>query len=70
MNPETLDRWTNDVINEVFIAVMESRPLAQERYEADVNLKQVPFAEAEQALGTVVGLIERQGIFPLRFPTN
>jgi hypothetical protein len=44
---------------------MESWPLAQKRYEADGNLSAVSFAEAEQALKTVVGLLDQQGIFPL-----
>jgi hypothetical protein len=49
---------------------MESWPLARERYEADGNLKQVPFSEAEAALKSVTGLIERQSIFPLQFPAT
>jgi hypothetical protein len=48
---------------------MENWPQARERYETDASLRNVPFDEAEHALKTVVGLIEKQGIFPLEFPT-
>ncbi|HYG34822.1 MAG TPA: nucleotidyl transferase AbiEii/AbiGii toxin family protein [Clostridia bacterium] len=37
---------------------MENWNLTRERYEADASLKVVPFAEAEHALATVVGLLE------------
>jgi len=47
---------------------MECWPLARERYEADANLRVVPFAEAEEALKVVVGLFESRGVFPLTFP--
>jgi hypothetical protein len=43
---------------------------ARERYETEVSLRRVPFDEAEQALITVVGLREKQGIFPLEFPAT
>ena len=49
---------------------MESWPLARASYETDRSLDSVTFAEAEQALKTVVGLIEGRGIFPLEFPTT
>jgi len=49
---------------------MEDWPLARQRYEADASLRTVPFSEAEQALKVVVGLIEKQGIFPLAFPAT
>ncbi len=49
---------------------MENWTLARERYEADSHLRSVPFAEAEQALKTVAGLLDHQGIFPLQFPTT
>ena len=41
-----------------------------ERYETDASLRNVLFDEAEHALKTVVGLLEKQGIFPLEFPTT
>ena len=47
---------------------MESWALAHERYDADGSLTAVPFAQAEQALKTVIGLLTQQGIFPLQFP--
>jgi Nucleotidyl transferase AbiEii toxin, Type IV TA system len=47
---------------------MESWPLARERYEADTNLRRVPFLEVEQALKVLVDLFESQGVFPLQFP--
>lgn len=43
---------------------------ARERYETDKSLVNVSFDEAERALKIVVGLIEKQGIFPLEFPTT
>ncbi len=49
---------------------MEDWSLARGRYEVDRSLQNVSFGEAEQALTIVVGLIERQGIFPLEFPTT
>jgi hypothetical protein len=49
---------------------MESWSQARERYETDASLRNVLFDEAEHALKTVVGLIEKQGIFPLEFPTT
>ena len=47
---------------------MEDWPLARARYEADGSLAKVPFAEAEQALKTVAGLLDQQKIFPLNYP--
>ena len=47
---------------------MEDWPLARARYEADGSLAKVPFAEAEHALKTVVGLLGQQKIFPLNYP--
>jgi len=47
---------------------MEDWPLARVRYEADGSLAKVPFAEAEHALKTVVGLLDQQKIFPLNYP--
>ena len=44
---------------------MEDWPQARVRYEADGSLAMIPFAEAEQALKTVVGLLEQQMIFPV-----
>ena len=49
---------------------MENWSQARERYEADKSLDRVSFDEAEHALKTVVGLIEKQEIFPLEFPTT
>ena len=49
---------------------MENWSLVRERYETDRSLGKVSFDEAEQALKIVVELIERQGIFPLHFPTT
>ena len=49
---------------------MENWSQARERYETDKSLNRVSFDEAEHALKTVVGLIEKQGIFPLEFPTT
>jgi hypothetical protein len=49
---------------------MENWSLARERYEADRSLVNVPFDEAESAVKTVVGLLEKQGIFPLEFPVT
>lgn len=49
---------------------MENWLPARERYETDLNLRKVSFDEAEQALKVVVGLIEKQGIFPLEFPAT
>jgi hypothetical protein len=49
---------------------MENWSQARERYETDKSLVNVSFDEAEHALKTVVGLIEKQGIFPLEFPTT
>ena len=49
---------------------MENWSQARERYETDASLRNVSFDEAEHALKTVVGLIEKQGIFPLEFPTT
>jgi hypothetical protein len=49
---------------------MENRSQARERYEADTSLDRVSFDEAERALAIVVGLIEKQRIFPLEFPTT
>ncbi len=49
---------------------MENWPQARERYETDVSLRNVPFDEAEHALKTVVGLLEKQGVFPMEFPTT
>ncbi len=49
---------------------MENWSQARERYEADKSLDRVSFDEAEHALKTIVGLIEKQGIFPLEFPTT
>jgi len=49
---------------------MENWSQARERYETDKSLDKVSFDEAEHALKTVVGLIEKQGIFPLEFPTT
>ena len=49
---------------------MENWPQAHERYETDASLRNVPFDEAEHALKTVVGFIEKQGIFPLEFPAT
>ena len=46
---------------------MEDWPQARVRYEADGSLAMVPFAEAEQALKTVVGLLEQQKIFPVEY---
>ena len=47
---------------------LEHWPQARERYEADASLAKVSFAEAENSLKTVVGLLEGQGIFPLEYP--
>ena len=47
---------------------MESWALAHERYDADGSLRAVPFAQAEHALKTVIGLLDQQEIFPLKFP--
>jgi len=49
---------------------MENWSQVRERYETDKSLDRVSFDEAEHALKTVVGLIEKQGIFPLEFPTT
>jgi hypothetical protein len=49
---------------------MDNWSQARERYETDASLRNVPLDEAERALKTVVGLIEKQGIFPLEFPTT
>jgi len=49
---------------------MENWSQARERYETDKSLDRVSFDEAEHALKTVVGLIEKQGIFPLEFPAT
>ena len=49
---------------------MENWSQARERYETDRSLVNVPFDEAEQALKIVVGLIEKQGVFPLEFPVT
>ncbi|HVU08077.1 MAG TPA: nucleotidyl transferase AbiEii/AbiGii toxin family protein [Verrucomicrobiae bacterium] len=49
---------------------MENWSQARERYETDRSLVNVSFDEAEQALKIVVGLIEKQGVFPLEFPTT
>jgi hypothetical protein len=49
---------------------MENWSQARERYETDASLRKVPFDEAEHALKTVVGFIEKQGIFPLEFPAT
>jgi hypothetical protein len=49
---------------------MQGWPLVRERYEANSDLRNVPFAEAEQALTTVAGLLKDQGIFPLDFPVD
>jgi hypothetical protein len=49
---------------------MENWSQARERYETDKSLVNISFDEAEHALKTVVGLIEKQGIFPLEFPTT
>jgi hypothetical protein len=46
---------------------MENWPLARQRYETDRSLVHVPFDEAESALKSVVGLLDRQGLFPLEF---
>ena len=47
---------------------MEDWALAHERYRADGILRAIPFAQAEQALRTVAGLLEEERIFPLNFP--
>ena len=47
---------------------MEDWTLARARYEADGSLAKVPFAAAEQALETVVRLLDEQKIFPLNYP--
>ena len=49
---------------------MENWPLARERYETDRSLDKVSFDEAEQALKIVVGLLEKQGVFPLEYPAT
>ena len=49
---------------------MENWSQARERYETDASLRNVSFEEAEHALKSVVGLLEKQGIFPLEFPTT
>jgi len=49
---------------------MQGWSLARERYKADPTLRNVPFAETEQALTTVAGLFKNQGIFPLNFPVD
>jgi len=42
--------------------------LARSRYEADMNLARVPFAEAETALNAILGVFTAEGVFPLAFP--
>ena len=49
---------------------MENWSQARQRYETDGSLRNVSFDEAEHGLKTVVGLIERQGIFPLETPAT
>jgi hypothetical protein len=49
---------------------MENWPQARERYETDGSLAKISFDEAEQALKTVVGLLEQQKIFPLDYPVQ
>lgn len=49
---------------------MENWSPARERYETDASLRNVPFDEAEHALKIVISLLEKQGIFPMEFPTT
>jgi len=48
---------------------METWLKARERHETDASLRNVSRDEAEHALKIVACLIEKQGIYPLEFPT-
>jgi hypothetical protein len=49
---------------------MENWSQARRRYETDASLRNVSFDEAEHALKAIVGLFEKQGNFPLEFPST